>query len=93
MYYEVYRDIRLVGTPPENIGKFGGETDNWRWPRHTCDFSMFRIYSNSDNKPADFSKDNKPYNPKHFLPVSIKGVKEGDQRGFNGVTHPGEQLS
>jgi len=78
MYYEVYRDIRLVGTPPENIGKFGGETDNWRWPRHTCDFSMFRIYSNSDNKPADFSKDNKPYNPKHFLPVSIKGVKEGD---------------
>lgn len=78
MYYEVYRDIRLVGTPPENVGKFGGETDNWRWPRHTCDFSMFRIYANSDNKPADYNADNDPYSPKKFLPVSIAGISEGD---------------
>ncbi len=78
MFYEVYRDIRLVGTPPENVGKFGGETDNWRWPRHTCDFSMFRIYAGADNKPADFSKTNAPFKPKHHLPVSIKGIKEGD---------------
>jgi hypothetical protein len=78
MYYEVYRDIRLVGTPPENVGKFGGETDNWRWPRHTCDFSMFRIYAGADNKPADYSTSNKPFTPRHYLPVSLKGVKEGD---------------
>ncbi len=78
MYYEVYRDIRLVGTPPENVGKFGGETDNWRWPRHTCDFSMFRIYSGTDNKPADMNKNNKPYEPKKFFPVSLKGTSTGD---------------
>lgn len=78
MYYEVYRDIRLVGTPPENVGKFGGETDNWRWPRHTCDFSMFRIYSDADNKPADMNKNNKPYEPKKFFPVSLKGTSNGD---------------
>lgn len=78
MYYEVYRDIRLVGTPPENVGKFGGETDNWRWPRHTCDFSMFRIYANGSNDPADFDEANKPYAPKHHLPVSLKGYQEGD---------------
>jgi len=78
MFYEVYRDIRLVGAPPENVGKFGGETDNWRWPRHTCDFSMFRIYANSDNKPADYAKNNAAFKPKHHFPVSLKGVKEGD---------------
>ncbi len=78
MYYEVYRDIRLVGTPPENVGKFGGETDNWRWPRHTCDFSMFRIYANGSNKPADFNAANAAYKPNHHFPISLKGVKEGD---------------
>jgi hypothetical protein len=78
MYYEVYRDIRLVGTPPENVGKFGGESDNWRWPRHTCDFSMFRIYANTSNDPADYDKTNQPYAPKHHLPVSLKGYNEGD---------------
>lgn len=78
MYYEVFRDIRLVGTPPENVGKFGGETDNWMWPRHTCDFSMFRIYAGKDNKPADFSNDNKPYTPRHSFPISLKGTKPGD---------------
>ncbi|MFM2300145.1 MAG: hypothetical protein RIR98_1753, partial [Bacteroidota bacterium] len=78
MFYEVYRDIRLVGTPPESVGKFGGETDNWRWPRHTCDFSMFRIYANGSNKPADFNPANKPFNPAHHLPINIGGMKEGD---------------
>lgn len=78
MYYEVFSDIRLVGTPPENIGKFGGETDNWMWPRHTCDFSMFRIYVGSDNKPANFSAENKPYSPKHHFPISLKGIQPGD---------------
>jgi hypothetical protein len=78
MYYEVFRDIRLVGAPPENVGKFGGETDNWMWPRHTCDFSMFRIYSDKDNKPADFNAENKPYTPKHFFPISLQGTQPGD---------------
>lgn len=78
MYYEVYRDIRLVGTPPESVGKFGGETDNWRWPRHTCDFSMFRIYANGNNKPADFNAANKPFAPAHHLPINIGGMKDGD---------------
>ena len=78
MFYEVYRDIRLVGTPPENVGKFGGETDNWRWPRHTCDFSMFRIYANESNKPADFAPANKPFKPQHHLPINIGGIKTGD---------------
>lgn len=76
--YEVFRDIRLVGAPPSSIGKFGGDTDNWMWPRHTGDFSVLRIYAGADNKPADFSEDNKPYKPKHHLPVSIKGIKNGD---------------
>jgi hypothetical protein len=76
--YKVYRDIRLVGAPPSSVGKFGGDTDNWMWPRHTGDFSMLRIYAGADNEPADFSADNKPFQPKHFLPVSVKGVKEGD---------------
>jgi hypothetical protein len=75
---ETFRDIRLVGAPPESIGKFGGETDNWIWPRHTGDFSLFRIYADKDNKPADYSTDNVPYKPAYFFPVSLKGVKEGD---------------
>lgn len=78
MYYMVYKDIRLVGTPPQNIGKFGGETDNWMWPRHTADFSMFRIYVGADNKPAEYNAANKPYAPKHFFPISLKGIKQGD---------------
>ena len=76
--YQTYRDIRLVGTPPESVGKFGGDTDNWEWPRHTGDFSVFRVYATRDGKPADYSKENIPFKPKHFLPVSLKGVKNGD---------------
>jgi len=76
--YKTYRDIRLVGAPPESVGKFGGDTDNWEWPRHTGDFSVFRVYASKDGKPADYSKDNMPLKPKHFLPVSIKGFKDGD---------------
>ncbi len=75
---ETFRDIRLVGTPPQSIGKFGGEADNWMWPRHTGDFSMFRIYCSPDGKPADYAKENVPYHPKHFLPVSLKGVQMND---------------
>jgi len=76
--YKIYTDIRLVGAPPSSVGKFGGDTDNWMWPRHTGDFSMFRIYANKDNQPATFSKDNVPYKPAYHLPVSIKGVQDGD---------------
>ena len=76
--YKTYRDVRLVGAPPESVGKFGGDTDNWEWPRHTGDFSVFRVYGNKDGKPADYSNDNVPLKPKHFLPVSIKGFKDGD---------------
>jgi hypothetical protein len=76
--YERYNDVRLVGAPPESIGKFGGDTDNWEWPRHTGDFSVFRAYMGKDGKPANYSPDNVPLKPKHFLPVSLKGVKEGD---------------
>jgi len=86
---ETFRDIRLVGAPPSSIGKFGGETDNWVWPRHTGDFSIFRIYAGKDNKPADYSPDNVPYKPKHVIPVSIKGVEENDFTmvyGFPGRT-------
>jgi len=75
---EVYNDVRLVGAPPSAIGKFGGETDNWIWPRHTGDFSLFRIYAGPDNKPAPYSPSNVPYKPRKFLPVSLKGVKKGD---------------
>ena len=88
--YETYRDVRLVGTPPESVGKFGGDTDNWMWPRHTGDFSMFRVYAGKDGKPAAYSKDNVPLKPKHFLPVSTSGVKEGDFTmifGFPGRTN------
>jgi len=86
---EKFKDIRFVGTPPQSAGKYGGDTDNWMWPRHTADFSMFRVYSGADNKPAAYSEDNKPYTPKHHLPVNIKGVKEGDYAmilGFPGST-------
>ncbi len=76
--YEVFNDVRLVGAPPSSIGKYGGDTDNWMWPRHTGDFSIFRVYANKDNEPAQYSKDNVPYTPKHYLPVNIKGVKEND---------------
>ena len=75
---EIFRDVRLVGAPPSAIGKFGGETDNWVWPRHTGDFSLFRIYAGKDNKPADYSVDNVPYKPGYFFPISLKGVQEGD---------------
>ncbi len=88
--YERYKDVRLVGTPPENIGKFGGDTDNWEWPRHTGDFSIFRVYANKDGKPAEYSADNVPLKPKYSLPVSIKGVKDGDYTmiwGYPGGTN------
>jgi hypothetical protein len=75
---EVYEDVRLVGAPPSNIGKFGGDTDNWMWPRHTGDFSVFRIYADSNNRPAKYSEDNVPYKPKKHMPVSLKGVEKGD---------------
>ncbi len=84
-----YNDVRLVGTPPESIGKFGADTDNWVWPRHTGDFALFRIYAGPDNLPANYSEDNVPFRPKHALPVSVKGVKEGDFTmvfGFPGRT-------
>ncbi|HBL76554.1 MAG: peptidase S46 [Bacteroidetes bacterium GWF2_42_66] len=76
--YETFRDIRLVGAPPSSIGKFGGDTDNWMWPRHTGDFSIFRVYCDKDGKPADYSKDNVPYQSKHHLPVSLAGVDKDD---------------
>ena len=76
--YKIYKDIRLVGAPPESIGKFGGDTDNWEWPRHTCDYSIFRVYTAKDGKPATYSPDNVPMKPKYFLPVSLKGYKDGD---------------
>ena len=75
---ETYRDVRLVGAPPSAIGKFGGDTDNWMWPRHTGDFSLFRIYSDKDNMPADYSEDNVPYKPAFHFPISLQGVDEGD---------------
>ncbi|MFC6999972.1 S46 family peptidase [Rufibacter roseus] len=87
---ETFRDIRMVGAPPETIGKFGGDTDNWMWPRHTGDFSLFRIYAGPDNKPAAYSPDNKPYTPKHHLPISLAGVQQGDFTmvfGFPGRTN------
>ena len=86
---DTYKDIRLVGAPPSAIGKFGSDTDNWVFPRHTGDFSLFRIYAGKDNKPAEYSKDNVPFTPKHYLPISIKDKKEGDFTfvfGFPGRT-------
>ena len=87
--YREYADVRLVGAPPSSIGKFGGDTDNWMWPRHTGDFSMFRIYADKDNNPAPYSKDNVPYRPKKYFHISTKGVQEGDFTfiyGFPGRT-------
>ncbi|MFY8188291.1 MAG: S46 family peptidase [Flavobacterium sp.] len=87
---ETFKDVRLVGAPPSSIGKFGSDTDNWVWPRHTGDFSLFRIYADKNNKPAAYSKDNVPYTPKHFLPVSMDGVAEDDFTlvfGFPGRTN------
>ena len=87
---ERFDDIRLVGAPPTSIGKFGSDTDNWVFPRHTGDFSMFRIYADANNRPAKYSKDNVPYTPKHFLPISLDGVEEGDFTlvfGFPGTTN------
>ena len=87
--YKEYSDIRLVGAPPSSIGKFGGDTDNWVWPRHTGDFSIFRIYAGKDNEPAAYSEDNVPYQPKKYFRVSAKGVQEGDFTfiyGFPGRT-------
>jgi len=78
MVYETYKDVRFVGAPPSSIGKYGGDTDNWMWPRHTGDFSVFRVYSGPDGKPAEYSEDNIPLKPKHYLPVSIKGVEPDD---------------
>lgn len=89
LVYEIYKDVRLVGAPPSAMGKFGGDTDNWMWPRHTADFSMFRIYTGPDGKPATYADDNIPLKPKHYLPISTKGVKEGDFAmilGFPGGT-------
>jgi hypothetical protein len=86
---ETFTDVRLVGAPPSNIGNFGGDTDNWMWPRHTGDFSMFRIYAGKDNQPAEYSKDNVPYHPAKHLTISLKGIKEGDFTfvyGFPGTT-------
>lgn len=87
---ETFQDVRLVGAPPSSIGKFGADTDNWMWPRHTGDFSMFRIYADANNRPAKYSKDNVPYKPNHYLPISLDGVKEGDFTlvfGFPGRTN------
>jgi hypothetical protein len=89
MLKETFLDIRFVGTPPNSIGKFGGDTDNWVWPRHTGDFSVFRIYAGKDNKPAEYSSENVPYTPLHYLPISMKDRKKGDFTmvyGFPGST-------
>ena len=88
--YQRYNDIRLVGAPPESVGKFGGDTDNWEWPRHTGDFSIFRAYMSKDGKPSNYSPDDVPLKPKYFLPVSIKGLKDGDYSmiyGYPGSTN------
>lgn len=88
--YQRFKDIRLVGTPPESIGKFGGDTDNWEWPRHTGDFSIFRVYMGKDGKPAEYKEENIPYVSKYFLPVSVKGIKDGDYSmifGYPGSTN------
>ena len=87
---EEFKDVRLVGAPPTSIGKFGADTDNWMWPRHTGDFSMFRVYADANNRPAAYSKDNVPYKPKHYLPISLDGVQERDFTlvfGFPGRTN------
>lgn len=87
--YDVFRDVRLSATPPQSVGKFGGDTDNWMWPRHTGDFSVFRVYADKDNNPANYSESNVPYKPKYVVPVSLAGVKDGDYAmtvGYPGST-------
>ncbi len=89
IYYKVYSDVRMVAAPPQSIGKFGGETDNWMWPRHTCDFSVFRIYADKDGNPAEYSEKNVPLKTPKYLPISIKGLEEDDYAmilGFPGST-------
>jgi hypothetical protein len=88
-FMKVYSDVRMVAAPPQSIGKFGGETDNWMWPRHTCDFSMFRIYADKDGNPAEYSADNVPLKVKKYLPISLRGIEDGDYAmimGFPGST-------
>ena len=90
LVYEEYKDVRLVGAPPSSIGKFGADADNWMWPRHTCDFSVFRVYMGPDGQPAEYSEENVPFKPKHFLPVSIAGIQENDYAmimGYPGSTN------
>ena len=87
--YDVFRDVRMVFAPPSSIGKFGGDTDNWMWPRHTGDFSVFRVYANADNKPAEYNADNKPYTPRYVAEVSMQGYQDKDYAmtiGFPGST-------
>ena len=87
--YEVFRDVRMVFAPPSSLGKFGGDTDNWMWPRHTCDFSVFRVYANSENRPADYDAANQPYKPRYVAQVSLQGYAEQDYAmtlGFPGRT-------
>ena len=89
LVYEIFKDVRLVGAPPSSIGKFGGDTDNWMWPRHTGDFALFRVYTAPDGSPAKYSEENIPLKPKHFLPISLDGVNNGDYTmiyGFPGRT-------
>ncbi len=88
--YETFRDVRLVGAPPQSLGKFGGDTDNWMWPRHTADFSIYRVYCGPDGKPAPYSKDNVPLKPRHFFPISLKGVQDGDYSMVMG--YPGRTI-
>jgi hypothetical protein len=88
--YETFRDVRLVGAPPQALGKFGGDTDNWMWPRHTADFALYRVYSGPDGKPAAYSKENIPLKPRHFFPISLKGVQDEDYAmvmGYPGTTN------
>lgn len=87
--YQEYKDVRLVGTPPNDLGNFGGDTDNWMWPRHTCDFSMFRVYTDKEGNPASYSPENIPLSPKFFFPISLNGIQENDFAmimGFPGRT-------
>lgn len=88
--FRIYKDVRLVGAPPSAIGKFGGDTDNWTWPRHTGDFSVLRIYAGENNEPAEYSEKNKPYHPARHFKVSTAGVQEGDFTmvfGYPGTTN------
>ena len=90
IYIKTYNDVRMVAAPPSSIGKFGGETDNWMWPRHTCDFSVFRIYADANGEPAEYSPNNVPLKTKKHLAISLKGIEEGDYAmimGFPGSTN------